>query len=239
MRVLLLPVNQTEVINKLYTACRTCYSAEGPIEIWNKCLEDSSEEALKERLKLIKYVIKSGHLSTVEHQQLTFCIEGVTRACSMQMIRHRITSVSQQSQRYCDLSGELKHEIPDAIKNNPEAFDVYKQLMTSTETVYNTLVEMGIKPEDARAVLPNSTHTNFVWSMNLREFINICGLRLCACAQKEARVLVMLMADAVGKELPFLKPYLVPQCERLGYCPESKKRSCGRKPVKSEALNVK
>ena len=93
------------------------------------------------------------------------------------------------------------------------------------------LTEAGIPAEDARAVLPNATSTSMVASLNLRELIHLANLRLCTRAQKEIRILVKRMCDELIKEEPWLKDYLVPKCERFGFCDEDK--SCGRVPTKN------
>lgn len=232
MKLLLLPLDYYATINTIYTACRTCYSEKGPIDIWNECKGKNSVNSLGRRLQLIKHVIDSGHHSTLEHIQCTFLIEGIDRATAQQVTRHRPCSYSMQSQRYCKLDSGLDHTTPNSIKNNPAALDMYNQLLMSSSDVYKALLDLGIKAEDARAVLPNSTCTNLVWSMNLRQLMHVCNERLCTCAQEPIRYLVSVMAFAVAKELPFMKPYLVPKCEMLGYCNESAQRSCGRKPLK-------
>jgi thymidylate synthase (FAD) len=90
---------------------------------------------------------------------------------------------------------------------------------------YEILIEYGVKPEDARAILPNACSTNLVMSCNLRELIHICNERLCAKAQTEIRELVNAMKDEVIERLPFLKPYLQPKCVKFGKCTEAK--PCG------------
>lgn len=93
---------------------------------------------------------------------------------------------------------------------------------------YLEFTEAGIPAEDARAVLPNACATSMVVSTNLRELIHVANLRLCTRAQYEIRMLVKGMCDALTEKEPWLKEYLVPKCERLGFCDEDK--SCGRKP---------
>ena len=93
---------------------------------------------------------------------------------------------------------------------------------------YTEFVEAGIPAEDARAVLPNACATSIVTSMNLRELIHVANLRLCTRAQTEIRLMVKAMCDELIKVAHWLKPYIVPKCERLGFCDEDK--SCGRKP---------
>ena len=94
--------------------------------------------------------------------------------------------------------------------------------------VLSELTEAGIPAEDARAVLPNAASTSIVASLNLREMIHLANLRLCTRAQYEIRSMIKMMCDELIKEEAWLKPYLVPKCERLGYCDEDK--SCGRMP---------
>ena len=91
---------------------------------------------------------------------------------------------------------------------------------------YQEFVDAGIPAEDARFVLPNAAASSLVASLNLREMIHLANLRLCTRAQYEIRTLVKMMCDELIKEEPWLKPYLVPKCERLGFCDEDK--SCGR-----------
>ena len=100
---------------------------------------------------------------------------------------------------------------------------------------YQEFVEAGIPAEDARAVLPNACATSLVASLNLRELIHIANLRLCTRAQYEIRTMVKMMCDELVKEEPWLKPYLVPKCEKNGFCDEDK--SCGRMPKFEDLTN--
>ena len=102
--------------------------------------------------------------------------------------------------------------------------------MSEISKVYGELTDAGILAEDARAVLPNATSTSLVASLNLRELIHLANLRLCTRAQYEIRTMVKMMCDALVAEEPWLKLYLVPKCERFGFCDEDK--SCGRMPTK-------
>lgn len=246
MKVKLLPIDKDEVINKIYTACRTCYSQGTPEDIYKE-IKDKEHEVGKDELtmslerekkiKLIKQVLESGHGSTYEHQTVTFLISDLSRAAAQQLTRHRIgCSYSMQSQRYVTFKdGKFEHVVPAKIKNNPEALDTFNKAMDAASTYYNALVSLGMPAEDARSVLPNACSTNITFTVNLRELIHICNERLCTCAQDEIRTMVGKMVKEVVKELPFLKEYLVPKCERLGYCNELK-RSCGRKEKKWEQI---
>ena len=212
------------MLKTIYTACRTCYSADMPINIYN--ITDDEEKMLK----LIERVISSGHYSTIEHIQVSFAISNVSRACTHQLVRHRHMSFSQKSQRYVKEKGQFDYIIPPTIEKNPEMKLKFENLMSEISKVYGELTDAGILAEDARAVLPNATSTSLVASLNLRELIHLANLRLCTRAQYEIRTMVKMMCDALVAEEPWLKPYLVPKCERFGFCDEDK--SCGRMPTK-------
>ena len=212
------------MLKTIYTACRTCYSADMPINIYN------STDDEEKMLKLIERVISSGHYSTIEHIQVSFVISNVSRACTHQLVRHRHMSFSQKSQRYVKEKGQFDYIIPPTIEKNPEMKLKFENLMSEISKVYGELTDAGILAEDSRAVLPNATSTSLVASLNLRELIHLANLRLCTRAQYEIRTMVKMMCDALVAEEPWLKPYLVPKCERFGFCDEDK--SCGRMPTK-------
>ena len=216
------------MLKTIYTACRTCYSADSPLNIYD-CDSAQDEEKM---LKLISRVVSSGHYSTIEHVQVSFAISNISRACSHQLVRHRHMSFSQKSQRYVKEKGQFDYLTPDSIENNPELKEKFDAFMGKIYEFYLELTEAGIPAEDARAVLPNATSTSMVASLNLRELIHLANLRLCTRAQKEIRILVKRMCDELIKEEPWLKEYLVPKCERFGFCDEDK--SCGRMPVKGQ-----
>ena len=210
------------MLKTIYTACRTCYSADTPYNIY----EGAEDE--EKMLKLIERVVSSGHYSTIEHIQITFAISNVSRACTHQFVRHRHMSFSQKSQRYVKEKGQFDYLIPPTIEKNEELKKKFVNFMEEISKVYTEFTEAGIPAEDARAVLPNACATSIVASLNLREMIHIANLRLCTRAQYEIRMMVKAMCDELVKVEPWLKPYLVPKCERLGFCDEDK--SCGRMP---------
>lgn len=212
-----------DMLKTVYTACRTCYSADAPINIYN------STDDEEKMLKLIERVISSGHYSTIEHIQVSFAISNVSRACTHQLVRHRHMSFSQKSQRYVKEKGQFDYIIPPTIDKNPELKEKFEKFMGEISNIYTELTEAGIPAEDARFVLPNAAASSMVASLNLREMIHLANLRLCTRAQYEIRTLVKLMCDVLIEQEPWLKSYLVPKCERLGFCDEDK--SCGRKPV--------
>ncbi len=228
MKVVLSQIDTKEALNKLYTACRTCYNAGKPEDMYANVNETPDEN----KIKLLSAVIRSGHHSVLEHQTLTFFISGVSRALTHQLVRHRIASYSQQSQRYCEFKdGKFDYVVPNKIQNNPEAFKIFDELMQKDAEVYEKLIQLGLPAEDARSVLPQACCSNIVVSMNIRSFMHFCNERLCTCAQLEIRQLAQEMAKSAGEALPFLRPYFVPKCEMLGYCNEPDKRSCHRRPT--------
>lgn len=210
------------MLKTIYTAARTCYSALTPYEIY----ESTDDE--EKMLNLIERVISSGHYSVIEHIQVSFAISNVSRACTHQLVRHRHMSFSQKSQRYVKEKGQFDYIIPPTIERNEELKAKFVDFMGKISELYTEFTEAGIPAEDARAVLPNAAASSIVASLNLRELIHLANLRLCSRAQYEIRTMVKMMCEVLVKQEPWLKAYLVPKCERLGYCDEDK--SCGRKP---------
>lgn len=183
--------------------------------------------------RIMNHCYKSGHHSVLEFADFTFRISGVSRALTHQLVRHRLASYAQRSQRYCSESG-FDYVTPPKIENNAEATDVYKKFILECQNTYNKLVAAGIPNEDARMVLPNACCTEICVKMNLRTLIHFCNERLCACAQWEIRKMTAMMVAEVVKVAPELKEYLVPKCEAhapYSFCTETAKRSCGRHPT--------
>ena len=222
-----IPENLLDVV---YSACRTCYSAYGAVEIYKNITSDKDK-----KLSLISKVISSGHYSTIEHIQVTYAVNNISRAATHQLVRHRHMSFSQKSQRYVK-EADFDYIIPRDIEKNPELLEQFENFMENTSKFYQKLVEAGIKKEDARSILPNACASSIVISLNLRELIHFANLRLCTRAQLEIRQLAKKMCEEILKREPWLKSHLVPKCERLGYCDED--NSCKRMPLKSEVLRT-
>lgn len=210
------------ILDVVYTGARTCYNAGSPIDMYDD-IENISEE---KKLKLVKGCIESGHHSVLEHAYFTFAIEGMSKASSVQLLRHRHASFSQQSQRYCTFEeNKLKYVVPLKIKKDSKAFDIFQNTMDVISKAYADLLDLGIPAEDSRAVLPNACETNLIVTLNLRELMHICSLRLCSKSQLEIRQVVKEMKNKVVKELPWLEEYLQPKCISTGKCTE--KNPCG------------
>ena len=189
--------------------------------------------------KIMRHCYRSGHHSVLEFAEFSFKITGVSRALTHQLVRHRMASYAQRSQRYCKEDG-FESITPHTVKRNPEALDEYNKTLALIEESYSKLLSMGIPAEDARMLLPNACATQICVKMNLRELIHFCNERMCTCAQWEIREMARLMVKEVVAVEPRLAEFLVPKCEANApycFCTETKKRSCGRHPVIADVMN--
>ena len=233
MKVTLLDVTK-DALALIYAACRQCYAADGAADMFEK----AKTEAVKAE-QFIAKVAASGHESPLEHAKFTFAIEGVSRALTHQLVRHRIASFSQQSQRYVKEEA-FDYVIPPSIEKNPEMKKVFLQGMKEIQENYNKLLELykaeGKAGEqanqDARFLLPQAAETKIVVTMNCRELIHFFKHRCCTRAQWEIRDLANRMLLICRKELPAVFKHAGAKCEELGYCPEGEKFTCKRYPVK-------
>lgn len=211
------------MLDVIYTGARTCYNTGSPIDMWFDVCTIPTDK----KLRLVEFCIKNMHHSVLEHGYFTFSIEGISRATSLQLVRHRLCSFSQQSQRYCEFSKDnLKYVIPKTIQDNSIALELFEKTMNNLSEVYTELLNLDIPAEDARTVLPNASETNLNMTCNLREIIHICNERLCNSAQQEIRELVSLMRDEILNIEPWLEPYLQPKCILINKCTEGRK-CCG------------
>lgn len=198
-------------------AARLCYS---PISASDLAREFTLEEAAR----LLKHLRRSGHLSPFEHASFVFAVDGISRACSHQLVRHRIASFSQQSQRYVRAE-KPEFVLPPAVAGSPIAKRVFLESMSGAYQAYGDLLAQGIPEEDARYVLPNACQTHMVVTMNARELLHFFELRLCKRAQWEIRELARQMLILARDKAPFLFEDAGPSCIIEGKCRES--RPCG------------
>lgn len=161
------------------TAARLCYSATdietlfGQVDIsWNE--------------PFLKKIMSVGHYSVLEHASFTFGIEGISRVTTHQLVRHRLASYSQQSQRYVN-SGSNPIILPPTIAASRDALEVFNSVIDVIRDGYDTLVALGIPAEDARYLLPNATETKIIMTMNARELLHFFKHRCCNRAQWEIR----------------------------------------------------
>ena len=134
----------------------------------------------------IRMLVKRGHYSVLEHAYATFRISGVSRAFTHQLVRHRLCSFTQQSQRHVDQSN-FAYVEPDSIKDNSKTHSLFTEFMKEAKRIYSELQILGVKNEDARFVLPNAVESQIVVTANLREWRHIIELRGSPDAQWEIR----------------------------------------------------
>ncbi len=238
INVQLLDVTKNAV-SLIYSACRQCYSTKFAGDIYQ-----SSQPDQEKKEKFIKKVLSSGHQSPLEHVKLTFAVEGVSRALTHQLVRHRIASYSQQSQRYVNASG-FGYIVPPSISKNKRMRQEFLDIMSKIQLSYDKLISLfeesdkkGEKAnQDARFVLPQAAETKIVVSMNCRELLHFFQQRCCTRAQWEIRALADKMLTISKEVLPPVFLNSGAKCISLGYCPEGEKFTCGRYPLKKEFLN--
>ena len=188
-------------------SARLCYSPIGAAQLEEKI---SDEQAAN----LVRKLVSMGHLSTLEHVTFTFAIEGVSRVLTHQLVRHRIASYSQQSQRYVK-EHDFETIVPASIASKPEAKAKFDKLM------------IDIPAEDARYILPNATETKIVCTFNARSLLNFFSLRCCTRAQWEIRALANEMLRQCRAVAPVIFENAGPTCVSEGVCHEGA-MSCGR-----------
>jgi len=200
-------------------AARLCYSPIGAEDL----VEQMSDE---QAAKLLGKILEMGHFSTLEHSSFTFAIEGISRTLTHQLVRHRIASYSQQSQRYVKESN-MEVIIPPTIQAKPELAEKYRDFMNNVQHFYNELIDAGIPKEDARYILPNATETKIVVTMNARSLLNFFELRCCTRAQWEIRNLANEMLNLIREVSPVIFAKAGPTCVSKDICTEGE-MSCGR-----------
>jgi len=207
----------------LASSGRLCYSKVGVSELLEKHSKEDNE-------KFVKMLADLGHSSPLEHVSFTFAVEGVSRALSHQLVRHRIASYSQQSQRYVNLDETFDYIIPPSLKGSDiyiesmiEIYNTYREL---TEQLHFKYVNEGMSKreankkaiEDARYILPNACETKLVFTMNVRTLLHFLEKRCCTRAQWEIRDLANEMLRQLKEISPILfnnagKPCLRGKCQ--------------------------
>jgi len=200
-------------------AAQGCYSDKGAVKIIDGLSPGQARSIIKE-------VVSRGHHSVIEHASFTFSIEGASRSLTHQLVRHRIASYSQQSQRYVRLD-RPDFVLPPGIEADPELKAKFEEHMKASWRTYGELADAGVPVEDARYVLPNACTTNIVATMNARELWHFFSLRTCERAQWEIRKMAEQMLNECRKVSPILFEMAGPPCIR-GPCPEGE-HGCGKK----------
>jgi thymidylate synthase (FAD) len=207
-------------------AARSCYSKKPASRIIEEMDEERAGKAISE-------ITGMGHHSVIEHASYTFSIEGVSRAMTHQLVRHRIASFSQQSQRYVSLK-DPSFVIPPTIDSDPELKREFEELMEGIWSAYRQMADK-VPVEDARYLLPNACTTNITVTMNARELWHFFELRCCNRAQWELRSVADEMLRQVKQVSPHIFSGAGPACVR-GPCPEGK-LTCG-KPRRKELKDL-
>ena len=200
-------------------SARLCYSPIGAAQLEEKITDEQAA-------KLVRKLVEMGHFSTLEHVTFTFAIEGVSRVLTHRLVRHRIASYSQQSQRYVK-EHDFETILPLSIAARPAEREKFEKLMSEIRTLYTEWTEMGIPAEDARYILPNAAETKIVVTMNVRSLYNFFRLRCCTRAQWEIRALAEKMLAEVKEVAPVLFEKAGPSCVTDGICTEGA-MTCGR-----------
>lgn len=235
-------------------AAKLCYSSSPSSEIMDNLTDESAA-------KFLDMLMSFGHASPIEHASFSFGIEGVSRALTHQLVRHRMASYSQKSQRYVN-EDQFNYIIPPEIENDPIAKEKFIQAMEQTQKIYDELVDQltekhkqtfldegldekaalskaeKLANEDARFVLPNACETMIVATMNGRELLHFFEVRTCNRAQWEIRDLAKEMLKLAYGKAPVLFKNAGPACLN-GPCPEGN-MSCGkREQVREEFKKLK
>lgn len=199
-------------------AARLCYAPVGAAEL----MEGMGEEA---RNKVLATIMKSGHFSALEHASYTFAIDGVSRAMTHQLVRHRLASYNQQSQRYVSFAEQPEFVVPPKVAGDPAALERFEAACADAFAAYRALIDSGVDAEDARYLLPNAVETKIVVTMNIRELLHFFELRCCRRAQWEIRDVALAMLDLAEPTAPYLFMDAGASCRR-GPCREGK-MTCG------------
>ena len=200
------------------TAARLCYAPVGAKEL----METMPPERVQ---SVLSTIMKSGHFSTLEHVSYTFAVDGVSRALTHQLVRHRLASFNQQSQRYVKFTEGVETVKPDTVSRDEEANRIFDEAINAVLEGYQKLLDAGIPAEDARYLLPNAAETKIVITMNIRELLHFFGLRCCNRAQWEIREMAHRMLALVKPTAPYIFMDAGAPCVR-GACPEGK-MTCG------------
>lgn len=226
-------------------AAKLCYSSVGIDEIMDNLTDENTE-------KFLNLLMSFNHQSPIEHISFTFAVEGVSRSLTHQLVRHRIASYSQQSQRYVKLD-QFQYIIPPEIEADEKAKAIFIEHMEDSQNSYDKLtnilkskyIKNGFNEkkaqkkaiEDARYVFPNACETKVMFTMNARSLINFFNHRCCMRAQWEIRNMADLMLNEVKKVAPILFKYAGPNCLK-GSCPEGK-MSCGlAKEIREKYIQI-
>lgn len=199
-------------------AARLCYAPVGAAEL----MEEMEDDDVR---RVLRIIMTSGHFSALEHVSYTFAIDGVSRAMTHQLVRHRLASYNQQSQRYVSYTDNPSFIVPPSLDDDSAGRDAYLAACGSAFLSYRDAIDAGIAPEDARYLLPNAMETKIVVTMNVRELLHFFELRCCKRAQWEIRDVANRMLELAEPTAPYILMDAGASCRR-GPCREGK-LTCG------------
>ena len=204
-------------------AAKLCYSNKVDID---SIMDDLTPENTE---KFIEDLMDMGHESPLEHVSFTFAVEEVSRNFTHELVRHRLSSYSQRSMRYCSESN-CKIIKPVRFNYKEDANKVFDDFSQASIAAYNELLNQGVAKEDARYILPNGVATRIIFTMNLRTLLHFFNLRICNRAMLEMRLVAAKMLELCKEVSPVLFKKAGASCRSLGYCPEGSK-CCGAAPT--------
>lgn len=214
-------------------AAMTSYKSEGTSKLLEKL-------DLEKARKTIRRVTDYGHYSVIEHASFTFSVESVSRALTHQLVRHRIASYTQQSQRYVTYNTLEHYVTPPSVLENEEAKKTFDDTLMKMSEAYQKLLKQGVPKEDARFILPNAAKTNILITMNARELRHFFSLRCCERSQWEIREMAIEMLRLAKRAAPTIFENAGPSCVELGYCPEGvlKPPACKIEEIKKKFMEL-
>lgn len=207
------------------------------------CYSPCSVSELEEKIKGLSFdkfltkILDMGHLSVLEHASFTFGVDGISRTTSHQLVRHRLASYSQQSQRYVTFDKNNEYVIPQTIEENAGALKRYTKMVADIYALYGDLLDEGLPAEDARYLLPNAACTKIIITMNARELLHFFKIRCCERAQWEIRDMATRMLMLAQEKSPLIFKNSGPACVK-GVCREGE-LTCGKPgEIREKFLNL-
>lgn len=207
-------ITSENILYKLGCIAHVCYAKDD----MEKVKENISSD---KQLKLVLQILKSGHNSILEHVSLTFGVEGISRNCTHQIVRHRNMSFAQQSFHYT-IADSL--DIPDIVCNSIDTIQILqhaKTLLSEIHSVYKNLISLGMKRDDARHILPGGQLTRIYITANIRQWIYFINERTCNRNCDEIKEVATLIQNKLIILMPFLEKHLGPDCKVKGICQEA------------------
>ena len=221
------PIEELYRLAAIYNSCKNTKPAGEILDDYLREEEHAPSKTYDKALNLVRKCLDMGHESPLEHLSMTFDIQGVSRVCTHQLVRHRLASYTQQSQRSTAFLTADSMIVPESVKKwIRQGGRDCAQMVQDSFNLYSTLVAAGVPKEDARFLCPEGVITNIVMTMNLRELLHFFRERLCGAAQWEIRHVCMLLHEHVLNIYPWLSPYAGPKCQDTDHCLCGRKEKC-------------